>query len=92
MPKKTKKARRSTPATQKRVAAPVTEETLSAAAQPKTEPPATTTRAAFATKASGAAKVDLAQEYHYVFTDLRRIAIIAVVMFALLFALAFVLR
>jgi hypothetical protein len=38
------------------------------------------------------AKVDLAQEYQYVFADLRRIAIIAVIMFALLFALAFVLR
>jgi hypothetical protein len=36
--------------------------------------------------------VDLAEEYHYVFSDLRRIAIIAAVMFALLFALAFVMR
>jgi len=36
--------------------------------------------------------LDLSQEYAYVFTDLRRIAIIAAVMFALLFALAFALR
>lgn len=38
------------------------------------------------------AKVDMAREYAYVFTDLRRIAIIAVMMFVLLFALAYVLR
>jgi hypothetical protein len=48
-------------------------------------------KAAVAAKASSA-KVDLAEEYHYVFSDLRRIAIIAAVMFALLFALAFVMR
>ena len=48
--------------------------------------PARTVRKAAATK------VDLAREYAYVFTDLRRIAIIAVMMFVLLFALAFVLR
>jgi hypothetical protein len=44
------------------------------------------------TKAPAATKADLAQEYHYVFADLRKIAIIAVVMFVLLFALAFVLK
>ena len=37
-------------------------------------------------------KVDLAGEYCYVLTDLRKIAIIAASMFALLFALAVVLR
>nr|MBC7244397.1 hypothetical protein [Chloroflexota bacterium] len=43
-------------------------------------------------KASVPAKVDLAQEYHYVLTDLRKIAIIALAMFVLLFVLAFILR
>ncbi len=43
-------------------------------------------------KASAARKVDLAQEYQYVFDDLRKIAIIASAMFVLLFALAFALR
>ena len=38
------------------------------------------------------AKVDLSQEYHYVFADLRKIGVIAVAMFALLFVLAFVLK
>ncbi len=41
---------------------------------------------------SAPGKVDLAQEYAYVLTDLRRIAIIAVAMFVLLFALALVLK
>jgi hypothetical protein len=53
--------------------------------------PAPVQKAAVAARASSA-KVDLAEEYHYVFSDLRRIAIIAAVMFALLFALAFVMR
>jgi len=44
------------------------------------------------TKAPAATKADLSQEYDYVFADLRKIAIIAVVMFVLLFALAFVLK
>ncbi|KPL22050.1 MAG: hypothetical protein AMJ93_08125 [Anaerolineae bacterium SM23_84] len=39
-----------------------------------------------------AQKVDLALEYQYVFSDLRRIALIAAVMFVLLFALNFVLK
>jgi hypothetical protein len=43
-------------------------------------------------KAPAASKVDLAQEYHYVFADLRKIAIIAVMMFVLLFVLAFMLK
>ncbi len=43
-------------------------------------------------KVSAASKVDLAQEYHYVLADLRNIAIIALMMFILLFVLAFVLR
>ena len=38
------------------------------------------------------AKVDLNQEYRYVFADLRKIGAIAVAMFALLFVLAFVLK
>jgi hypothetical protein len=38
------------------------------------------------------AKVDLNQEYRYVFADLRKIGVIAVAMFALLFVLAFVLK
>lgn len=41
---------------------------------------------------AAATKVDLAREYAYVFTDLRRIAIIAVVMFVLLFALAYAIK
>ena len=41
---------------------------------------------------SASGTVDLSQEYAYVFTDLRRIAIIAAIMFALLFVLAFALR
>jgi len=36
--------------------------------------------------------VNLAQEYQYVFADLRKIAVIAAVMFVVLFALNFVLR
>ena len=36
--------------------------------------------------------VDLTQEYEYVFADLRKIAIIAAIMFVLLFVLAFALR
>jgi hypothetical protein len=35
---------------------------------------------------------DLADEYSYVFADLRRIGLIAAAMFVLLFALGFVLR
>ena len=35
---------------------------------------------------------DLAQEYSYVLTDLKKIAVIAAVMFVLLFVLAFALR
>ena len=38
------------------------------------------------------AKADLNQEYHYVFADLRKIGVIALAMFALLFVLAFVLK
>jgi hypothetical protein len=83
MSKKTRRQRRKGSAT--RVApAP--------AAQTKKEPSTTATKAAIATKVATAPKVDLAQEYHYVFADLRKIAIIAVLMFVILFALAFVLR
>jgi hypothetical protein len=41
---------------------------------------------------SSAPKPDLAKEYSYVLTDLKRIGLIAVAMFVLLFALAFVLK
>jgi hypothetical protein len=44
------------------------------------------------TPRSTPAKVDLSQEYNYVFADLRKIAVIAVAMFVLLFVLAFVLK
>ena len=54
-------------------------------------PPAAQTRNEPAVTAARATKVDLAEEYHYVFADLRRIAIIAAIMFVLLFALAIVL-
>jgi hypothetical protein len=50
------------------------------------------TRPSFVPRAPSAAKVDLAQEYQYVFADLRKIAVIAAAMFVLLFALNFVLR
>lgn len=60
----------------------------------KAEEPRTASSASSAAipKASVAPKIDLAQEYHYVLADLRKIAIIALIMFILLFALAFVLR
>jgi hypothetical protein len=45
-----------------------------------------------ASKVSAPAKVDLAQEYHYVLADLRKIAMIALAMFIVLFILAFILR
>jgi hypothetical protein len=45
-----------------------------------------------ATTKAAAAKVDLVQEYHYVFADLKKIALIAAAMFALLLVLAFVLK
>jgi hypothetical protein len=50
------------------------------------------TRPTFVPRTSAAAKVDLAQEYHYVFADLQKIAVIAAAMFVLLFALNFILR
>jgi len=81
MAKKTKRVQRKAPVTQ------VTPATASGQVQPST----IVTRPAVSTRAA-TAKVDLAQEYHYVFADLRKIAIIAVIMFALLFVLAFVLR
>jgi hypothetical protein len=83
MPKKTKRPRRK---------APVTRVAPAPAAQTRKEPSATATRATTVTRAPTATKVDLAQEYNYVFADLRKIAIIAVLMFVVLFALAFVLK
>jgi len=79
MAKKTRRSRRKRKAKQIRVA------------KTREQQPTVVKKAAVAAKVSPA-KVDLAQEYYYVFSDLRRIAIIAAVMFALLFALAFVLR
>jgi len=83
MPKKTKRQHRKAPITRE-APAPVS------AAQP--ESAAAVSKPAVSARAATASKVDLAQEYHYVFADLRKIAIIAVVMFVLLFALAYVLR
>jgi len=80
MAKKTRRSRRKRKAAQTKVA------------KTKQQQPTPVERAAVSAKVSAPAKVDLAQQYHYVFSDLRRIAIIAAVMFALLFALAFVLR
>ncbi len=72
--------------------APVTRVVPVSAAQTNGEAPMAAPRATMTGRTATATKVDLAQEYHYVFTDLRKIAIIAAVMFALLFALAFVLK
>ena len=60
--------------------------------EPRPQAPQKTRQVAASAEAVTKARVDLAQQYAYVFTDLRRIAIIAAVMFALLFALAFLLR
>jgi hypothetical protein len=46
----------------------------------------------FTPRVTGSSKVDLAQEYSYVFADLRKIGVIAVAMFALLVVLALVIR
>ena len=83
MPKKTKRLQRR---------APVTQATPVSAIQTTSETSTTAPRTNMVGRATAASKVDLAQEYNYVFADLRKIAIIAVVMFALLFALAFVLK
>jgi len=92
MAKKTKKGRRSVPAVQKQGAVSTIETVPATAPQTRTELSAQATKRTSTARAATAAKVDLAQEYHYVFSDLRKIAIIALVMFALLFALASVLR
>ena len=76
MAKKTRKQSRT------KIARPQPAATVQAAASAKPVAPA---RAASATS-------DLAQEYGYVFADLRKIALIAAAMFVLLFVLAFVLR
>jgi hypothetical protein len=83
MAKKTKRLHRK---------AAVTQVTPVPAEQTKGEASTTAPRTTMVGRTAAATKVDLAQEYHYVFADLRKIAIIAVVMFALLFALAFVLK
>ncbi|KPL16892.1 MAG: hypothetical protein AMJ93_15355 [Anaerolineae bacterium SM23_84] len=80
MAKKTRRSRRKRKTAQTRVA------------KTRKLQPTPVKQAAVSTEVSAPAKLDLAQEYHYVFSDLRRIAIIAAVMFALLLALAFVLR
>jgi len=92
MPKKTKKGRRSVPAPVRQNEVRATTAGTASVPQAGTESSVATSRSTVATRAAATAKVDLAREYHYVFADLRKIAIIAVVMFALLFALAFVLR
>lgn len=58
---------------------------------PETQGVPTAARPAFAPR-STPTKVDLSQEYNYVFADLRKIAIIGAAMFVLLFVLAFVLK
>ncbi len=87
MAKKTKKGRRSAPAPLKRNEVPVSPEVSAVTPQTRTGTFAATARSTVATRAAAAAKADLAQEYGYVLADLRKIAIIAVVMFVLLFAL-----
>jgi len=83
MAKKTRRPQRRAPVTQ---TAPV------AATPSPSEASITAPRATAVSRTATTAKVDLAQEYHYVFADLRKIAIIAAAMFVLLFALAFVLK
>lgn len=61
-------------------------------AETRSEQTGMAAKPAVAAKAAAAAKVDLAEEYHYVFADLRKIAVIAAAMFVLLFGLAFVLK
>jgi len=80
MPKKTRRAQRRTLPTVAAVPGPTTENTQGIVARPLTTP------------RTGAVKGDLSQEYGYVFADLRKIGLIAVAMFVLLFVLAFVLR
>ena len=83
MPKKRKQLRRK--ATVTRVAPPP-------AAETRIEQSGALAKPTVAARAAATAKVDLAQEYRYVFADLKKIAIIAAAMFVLLFVLAFVLR
>jgi len=78
MAKKTKRSRRKVART--------------TAAETRRDQPTPVAKATVLPRASAPAKVDLAREYSYVFTDLRKIAIIAAIMFVLLFALAFVLK
>lgn len=47
-------------------------------------------RSASVSGAAGSAEVDLAEEYRYVFTDLKRIGVLALVMLAVLVVLALV--
>ena len=61
-------------------------------AKTRQEQPTLPTKISAPTTSSGPVTVDLAQEYRYVFADLKKIAIIAAIMFVLLFALAFILR
>jgi hypothetical protein len=79
MAKKSKRSQRrpaSTPAVKSR----------EAAGEPAVAKPAFTPRVA------GSSKADLAQEYSYVFADLRKIGVIAVAMFAVLVVLALVIK
>ncbi|MGB9879634.1 MAG: hypothetical protein ACPLRM_02615 [Anaerolineae bacterium] len=83
MAKKGKRPRRKAIQTRKPVAP---------AAKAEESRPVLATASTTSAKVSASTKVDLAQEYHYVLADLRKIAIIAVAMFILLFVLAFILR
>ena len=79
MAKKSKRSQRrpmSTPAVKTRTAAPASGGD----------------RPVFTPRVTGTPKVDLAQEYSYVFADLRKIAVIAMAMFVLLIVLALVLK
>jgi len=83
MPKKTRRATRKS--SKSRTATPRAAPSRPAAA-------AAPIAASLPSRAAASTKADLAQEYQYVFADLRKIAVIAAAMFALLFILAFVLR
>lgn len=83
MAKKTRHARR-------RTSPPRTARTrVVPQARPEAQAPAKTAAPA---QAAGPAKVNFAEEYAYVLSDLKRIAVIAVVMLVVLVALSFVIR
>lgn len=83
MAKKSRRARRQRAARSSRTRAPATRTTV----QPK---PAEKTPTAAAPESRK--KVDFSAEYHYVISDLRSMAVIAVGMLAVLIALSFIIR